>query len=155
MRIGAGGTDHRLAFKAAMGGTSSYPHNRGRCQKLYYTIPPVPPLPRDCWRLVGPSNLATTMTDPNTAAAPATTTAGAQQVQGAAGRPKTADKPVDKVRMRQMLDEPEVQQELSKIVGGNSAALQAIIGILRAMTSSSDLNSDPKMVEQLKTHQVG
>jgi hypothetical protein len=62
---------------------------------------------------------------------------------------------IEKARMKQMLDEPEVQQELSKLVGGNGSALQAIIGILKAMTSSTDINSDPQMVELLKNHQVG
>jgi hypothetical protein len=62
---------------------------------------------------------------------------------------------IEKARMKQMLDEPEVQQELSKLVGGNGSALQAIIGILKAMASSTDINSDPQMIELLKNHQVG
>lgn len=108
----------------------------------------------------GPSsNLDATMADPNAtvtaaaAAAAAATTASAQQVQGVAGRPKLPT--IEKARMKSMLDEPDVQTELGKLVGGNPAALNSITGILKAMTSSNDINSDPKMVELLKTHQVG
>jgi len=98
------------------------------------------------------------MSDPNAAAtaaaAAAATTASAQQNQGVAGRPKLPT--IEKARMKQMLDEPEVQQELSKLVGGNASSLQAIVGILKAMASSSDINSDPQMLELLKNpHQVG
>ncbi len=100
------------------------------------------------------------MSDPNvpnvaaTTAAPAVATAtSAQQVQGVAGRPKMPT--IEKARMKQMLDDPEVAQELSKLVGGDAPALQAIIGILKAMASSTDINSDPKMLELLKNRQVG
>ena len=94
------------------------------------------------------------MSDPATAAAAAAAAAAASapQIQGVAGRPKLPT--VEKARMKQMLDEPEVQQELARLVGGNTSALQPIIGILKAVMSSTDINSDPQMVELLKTHQV-
>ena len=94
------------------------------------------------------------MSDPNVAApAAAATMSSAHQVQGVSGRPKLPA--IEKPRMKQMLDDPEVQQELSKLVPGNASAAQAILGILRAMASSTDINSDPKMLEQLKANQVG
>ena len=89
-----------------------------------------------------------TMSDPAAAAAAAST----PQIQGVAGRPKLPT--LEKARMKQMLDEPEVQQELARLVGGNASALQPIIGILKAVTSSTDINSDPQMIELLKNHQV-
>ena len=101
-----------------------------------------------------------TMSDPNVAAAPtaaaaavAATIPNTQQIQGAAGRPKMPT--IEKARMKQMLDDPEVQQELSKLVPGNAPAAQTILGILRAMATSTDINSDPKILEQLKAQQVG
>lgn len=100
------------------------------------------------------------MSDPNVAptapTAPTTapaTAASAQQIQGVAGRAKMPT--IEKARMKQMLDDPDVVQELSKLVSGDAAALQAIIGILRAMASTTDINSDPKMLELLKSRQVG
>ena len=95
------------------------------------------------------------MSDPNVAApavAAAATMPSAQQIQGVAGRPKMPT--IEKARMRQMLDDPEVQQELSKLVPGNAPAAQTILGVLRAMASNTDINSDPKMLEQLKAQQV-
>lgn len=95
------------------------------------------------------------MSDPAAAAAAAAVAAAAAsapQNQGVAGRPKLPI--IEKARMKQMLDEPEVQQELARLVGGNASALQVIIDILKAMASSTDINSDPQMVELLKTHQV-
>ena len=102
------------------------------------------------------------MSDPNAASAATVSAVAAaavaaptstQQIQGAAGRTKLPI--IEKARMKQMLDEPEVHQELSKLVGGNASALQAIIGILRAMATSTDINSDPQMLELLKNNQVG
>ena len=98
------------------------------------------------------------MSDPNGAAPPpaaaaAAVAAAAATIQGVAGRPKIPT--IDKARMRQMLDDPEVQQELAKLVPGNASAAETILGILKAMASSTDLNSDPKMLEQLKAQQVG
>jgi hypothetical protein len=94
------------------------------------------------------------MSDTNAAAAAeaAVAAASAQQMQGVAGRPKF---PIEKARMKQMLDEPEVVQEISRLLGGNASAVGPIIGILKAITSSTDINSDPQMLELLKTHQVG
>ena len=58
--------------------------------------------------------------------------------------------------MKQMLDDPEVVQDLAKLVGGDAASLQTILGILRAMASTTDINfSDPKTLELLKSRQVG
>lgn len=108
----------------------------------------------------GPSlrftNLTATMSDPVAATTVAAATAAAatvQQTPGVAGRQKMPT--IEKARLKQMLDEPEVQQDLAKLVAGNASALQAIIGILKAMASSTDINADPQMVELLKTHQVG
>ena len=85
------------------------------------------------------------MSDPSVvtpAAAAAATMASAQQIQGVAGHPKMPN--IAKAQMKQMLDDPEVYQELSKLVAGNASATQAILEILRAMTSVTDINYRPK-----------